>query len=136
MYEAPHPSPIPLDWSSEDWDGDKAKRREQKSLTDLTFPKLEQKQMMDLDILKELPIQNLDIQEDRQEEEKLPEITDSLVPPSEAAAVMPMTEKMRKIEETEWENIIEEKAIEELTQQELRLQKDEEEYSYLCSRDK
>ena len=33
------------------------------------------------------------------------------------------------MEETEWENIIEEKDIEELTDQELRLQKDEEEYS-------
>ena len=35
---------------------DKAKRREQRLLIDLNFPKLDQKQMMDLDILKELPI--------------------------------------------------------------------------------
>ena len=29
-----HPSPVPSDWSSKDWDGDKAKAREQKSLID------------------------------------------------------------------------------------------------------
>ena len=53
-YKAPHSSPIPSDWSSEDWDGEKPKAREQRSLIDLNFPKLDQKQMMDLDILKEL----------------------------------------------------------------------------------
>ena len=26
-YEAPHPSLVPLDWSSEDWDGEKVKER-------------------------------------------------------------------------------------------------------------
>ena len=26
-HEDPHPSPIQLDWSSEDWDGEKAKAR-------------------------------------------------------------------------------------------------------------
>ena len=31
---APHPSPAPSDWSSEDWDGDKAKVREQRSVID------------------------------------------------------------------------------------------------------
>ena len=34
MYKAPHLSPIPSDWSSEDWDGEKAKVREQRSLID------------------------------------------------------------------------------------------------------
>ena len=28
-YDAPHPSATPSDWSSEDWDGKKAKAREQ-----------------------------------------------------------------------------------------------------------
>ena len=45
---------------------------------------------------------------------------------SQVAAVMPTTEKMK---EMEWEKIIEEKDVGELTYQELRLQKDEEEYS-------
>ena len=42
---------------------------------------------MDSGILKELLIQNLNIQKDGKEEEKSPEITNTLVPPSEAAAV-------------------------------------------------
>ena len=33
-YNAPHPSPAPSDWSSEVWDDDKAKAREQRSLID------------------------------------------------------------------------------------------------------
>ena len=33
-YNPPHPSPAPSNWSSEDWDGDKAKAREQRSLID------------------------------------------------------------------------------------------------------
>ena len=33
-HEAPNPSPIQSDWSSEDWDDEKAKAREQKSLID------------------------------------------------------------------------------------------------------
>ena len=36
-YNAPHSSPAPSDWSSEDWDGDKAKAREQRSLIDFNL---------------------------------------------------------------------------------------------------
>ena len=122
-YKAPHPSPIPSDWLSEDWDGEKARVREQRSLIDLNFPKLDQRKMKDSEILKELPIQNLNIQEDRKEEEKSPEITDTLVLPSEVAAVTLM------MEETEWDSIIEEKDAEGMTDQEQKLQKDEEEYA-------
>ena len=46
-YEAPHPSPIPSDWSSEDWDGEKAKAREQRSLIDPDFPKSDLRQTTD-----------------------------------------------------------------------------------------
>ena len=56
----------------------------------------------------------------------MPEITDTLVPPSEVAAATPKTEKT---EEMEWESTIEEKDTEGLTDQELKLQNDEEEYS-------
>ena len=38
-YDAPHPSTTLSDWSSEDWDGEKAKAREQYSLID--FKQLE-----------------------------------------------------------------------------------------------
>ena len=39
-YNAPHPSTTKSDWSSEDWDGKKAKAKEQRSLID--FKLLEQ----------------------------------------------------------------------------------------------
>ena len=44
MHNALHPSPAPSDWSSEDWDGDKVKKREQRSLIDF---KLVDAQVMD-----------------------------------------------------------------------------------------
>ena len=55
-YKAPYPSPIPSDWSSEEWDGEKAKVREQRSLIDLDFPKPDPREMTDSEILNELPI--------------------------------------------------------------------------------
>ena len=36
-YDAPHPSTIPSDWLSEDWDGEKAKAREQHPLLDINL---------------------------------------------------------------------------------------------------
>ena len=120
--KVPHPSPIPSDWSSEDWGSEKAKAREQRSLIDLDFPKPDPRQKAtDSEILDELPIQNLTIQE-------LPEITDTLVLPLEASAATPMAEEMKQ------ENIMEEKDAEELTIQEQNLQKDEEEYAIYLAR--
>ena len=132
QVQSPHPSPIVSDWSSEDWDGEKAKKREQRSLIDLNFPKLDQKQMMDSDILKELLIQNLNIHDDRKEEEKSPEITDSLVPPPGAGA----TPKTENTEETEWESIIEEKDTEGLTVSGTKVTKGQRRIFHLLSRNK
>ena len=86
--EAPHPSPIQSDWSSEDWDGEKAKAREQKSLIDFNPPKPDSKQTMNLETADDLPIQNLSIHEGQKEEE-LPEVRDALVPPPKASAATP-----------------------------------------------
>ena len=122
-YEAPHPSPIPSEWSSKDWDGEKAKAREQRSLIDFDLPRTDLKQTTDLAILNELPIQNLMIQEDRRKEEKSPEAVDTLVLAPETTAWTPMMEEMK------WENIMEEKDAEGLTDQEQKIQKDEEEYA-------
>ena len=36
-YDAPHPLTTPLDWSSEDWDGKKAKAREHCPLLDFNL---------------------------------------------------------------------------------------------------
>ena len=38
-YDAPHLSPVPSDWSSKDWYGDKARNREQRSLIDTLLDK-------------------------------------------------------------------------------------------------
>ena len=121
-YKTPHPSPISLDWSSEDWDGEKAKAREQRSLIDFDPSKPDLRQMTNSETVNDLPIQNLTIQEDRKEEES-PEVTDTLVLPAETSAAMPV------MDETKQENIVEEKDIEGLTDQEKMLQKEEEEYA-------
>ena len=61
-YEASHPSPEPLDWLSEVWDGEKAKAREQKSLIDFTPPKLDtDQQTMDLMVNKKENVTTDDI---------------------------------------------------------------------------
>ena len=49
---------------------------------------------MDSEILNEILIQNLNIQEDRKDVEKLPEITHTLVLSPEVAAVTPMMAEM------------------------------------------
>ena len=64
-YKAPHPSPIPLHWLNKDWDGEKAKAREQRSPIDFDPPKPELRQTTDSEILNNLTIQNLTIQGDR-----------------------------------------------------------------------
>ena len=84
-HEALHPSPIQLDWSHEDWDGEKAKTREQKSLIDFDPPKLDSKQTPNLETADNLPVQNLSIHED-----KIEEVTDALIPPLEAMAATPV----------------------------------------------
>ena len=37
QFDAPHPTATPSDWSSEDWDGEKAKAREQCPLLDFSI---------------------------------------------------------------------------------------------------
>ena len=76
-YEVPHPSPEPLDWSSEDWDGEKAKAREQKSLIDFMPPKPDtNQQTMDVRVDKketvttdDIPFQKLITYSDNPDEE-------------------------------------------------------------------
>ena len=77
---AQNPSPQNSDWSSEDWDGDKAKAREQsKSLIDFSDPKhrMDTEQTTDLD---KVSFSKLQIGQDDQREEPL-EVMESLVPP-------------------------------------------------------
>ena len=76
--DIPHPSPVNSDWSSEDWDGNKAKAREQnKSLID--FEALNQ--LTDAEKITdvyEIPLSKLQIGQDSHKEELL-EVTESLV---------------------------------------------------------
>ena len=77
---AHHPSPQHSDWLSEDWDGDKAKSREQsKSLIGLSDPKSKKnvEQTMDID---KIPFSKLQKGQDDEKKEPL-EVMDSLVPP-------------------------------------------------------
>ena len=76
---------------------------------------------MNLETADDLPIQNLSIHEDQREEE-LPDITDALIPPPETSAATPVTEVIKP------ENIAEENNGG-LTDQEQRLQREEEEYA-------
>ena len=67
----------------------------------------------------DLPIQNISIQQDKSKDE-LPEVTDALVPPPEALATTPATDVAKP------EDIAEE-SNGGLTEQEQRLQREEEE---------
>ena len=58
-YEAPHPSPKPSDWSSEDWDREKAKVREQKSLIGIMPPKQDTDPQMTEVMADDIPFQKL-----------------------------------------------------------------------------
>ena len=84
---------------SKDWDGEKAKTREQKSLTDFDPPKPDSdKQTTDLETdgrkvvsADDLPIQNLSKHQEKLEEE-MPEVSIALVPPPEVLAATPVTD--------------------------------------------
>ena len=107
-----HPSPQNSYWSSKDWDGVKAKAREQsKSLIDINDPKpkMDTEQTMDID---EVPFSKLQIGQGNQKEEPL-EVMESLVPPP------PMTESSDDTAENKNEEIME---------AEKRLQRKEEKY--------
>ena len=69
--DALHPSPVNSYWSSKDWDGDKAKTREQdRSLIDFKVPnqKTDAEKNMDID---EIPLSMLQIGQDGHKEELL-----------------------------------------------------------------
>ena len=77
---APHPSPQELDWSSEDWDGTKAKAREQtNSLMGYNTPRPHTDIEQTTDV-NEIAFSKLQIGQSDLKEEKL-EVTDSLIPP-------------------------------------------------------
>ena len=87
-YKAPHPSPVPSDWSSEDWDGEKTKAREQKLLVDFVPPKEDIDPTVTEVMADVIPFLKLTIRSDSPEKNPV-EVTDTLIPPLEAAADIP-----------------------------------------------
>ena len=83
--DTPHPCPIYSDWSSKDWDGDKTKARDKKSLIDFETPKqkMDTEKVTDID---EVPFHKLNLGQDEQKEGEPLEVTESLVlSPSDSA---------------------------------------------------
>ena len=104
---APHPSPAPLDWSSEDWHGDKAKVREQRSLIDFklldalvqdttweTMPDRQEKDLVN-------SIDNLMLDQDKTTP------TDTLAPPPDTSEEKCEAEGMKDDNETPMYNMSE-----------------------------
>ena len=111
--DALHPSPQESDWSSKDWDGTKAKAREQNdSLLDFNDPKPQTNTGQTTDT-EEVAFNNLQIRQSDLKEE-LVEVMKSLIPPPEVTEIPgEVTENTNR---------------EELSEVEKRLQKEEEKY--------
>ena len=132
-YKAPHPSPVPLDWSSEDWDGEKTEAREQKLLVDFVPPR----QDIDPPVMEvtadDIPFLKLTNRLDGPDENPA-EVMDTLIPPLEVAADIPTI----KTPEAETEASVTDMAksdnsismhCEMLSEQELKMQREEEKYA-------
>ena len=123
-FNAPHPSITQTDWSSEDWDGEKAKAKEQRPLLDFMLLEQQlQKTLQDavldkqeMDLVKEM--QDLMLEQNQDMQNK----TDILAPPPD----VPQTkhEEAKKDDPTMMYN---------MTDQEVRLQQEEEKYRIYMS---
>ena len=93
-YEVPHPSPVPLDWSREDWDGEKAKAREQKSLVDF----VPSKQDIDPPVMEvmtdDIPFSKLTIRTDGPDKNPA-EVMDTLIPATRSGSRHPSNKDSR-----------------------------------------
>ena len=115
-YDTPHPSPVPSDWSSKDWDGDKARNREQKSLIDTLLDKETQDRTQDKQKTHLISnLEHLTLEKDK----TTPNMTDTLIPPLETS------EEKQETEGTEVNNDVMSYSM---TGQELKLQHKEEKY--------
>ena len=110
--DTPHPSPVNSDWSSKDWDGDKAKAKEEnKSMIDFEAPNQKTDTEEITDIV-EIPFSKLQIGQDGNKEELL-QVMESLVLPPSTLATLEYT-----IEYTD----------KGLTEVEVKLQREEEKF--------
>ena len=81
----PHPSPNQSYWSSEDFDREKAKAKEQNPFFKFHAPKIKAGNPT-TDIVGSLPFQSLKIQPDKMDKQAL-EVLSTLIPPLEQGAV-------------------------------------------------
>ena len=81
----PHPLPNQSDWSSKDWDGEKAKAKEQNPFFEFDSPKIKAGNPT-MDLLGSLPFQSLKIQPDKTEKKAL-EVSTTPIPPLQQGAV-------------------------------------------------
>ena len=134
-YKVPHPSTVPLDWSSEDWDREKAKAREQMLLVDCAPP------TQDIDppvmevVVDDIPFSKFTIQSDDPDENPA-EVMDMLIPPPEVTADIPViktSETEASVTDTAKSDNSTEMHYEMLLEQELRMQRKEEKYALFIS---
>ena len=138
-YDAPHPSATPSDWSSKDWDGKKAKAREQCPF--LNFNLLERQIQKTLqDRVQDVP-QDMthDNTKDRQETDLTKGIRDLTLKEdadaqnsTDAPAQLPdMPEEKGKVENEVSDSLA--KPMYEMTKQEIQLQEEEKKYGIYMS---
>ena len=135
-YDAPHPLTTLSDWSSEDWDGEKAKAREQCPLLDF---KLLEKQLQQT--LQD-PIQDIsqDTLDDHMVEKSLTKDLQALTLKEDVDKQNLADAQVTKLEELEDNNKVGETKHETLvlkykmTKQELWLQEEEEKYKVYISK--
>ena len=84
-YKVPHPLLNQSEWSSEDWNGEKAKAKEQNPFIKSDVPKIKTGNPT-TDLVDALPFQNLKIQPDRKDE-KVPEVSTTPIPMLEQGSV-------------------------------------------------
>ena len=134
-YDAPHPSMTPSDWSSEDWDGKKAKAREQCPLLDFNQLEKQLKQTLQ-DPIQDISQNTLD---DHMVEKSLSKDLQALTLKEDADNQNLADTQETRLEVLEDNNKMEEKECETLvlkykmTKQELRLQEEEQKYNIYMS---
>ena len=134
-YDAQHPLMILSDWSSEDWDGNKAKAREQCPILDFNLLEKQLQQTL------QEPVHDVskDTLDNLMTEESLTKDLQTLTLKEDADKQNLADTKMMKLEELEDGNKVRERKCEasvskyEMTKQELWLQEEEEKYKVYTS---
>ena len=138
-FDTPHPSITPSDWSSEDWDGNKAKPREQKSLLD--FKLLEQQIQKTLQDTKQSKSQDMtyNVVGDKQETDLIDRIQNLTLEPKQSTQNLtyilapPLKVLKTECEEEDIRDDPTKTPIYEMTDQEIWLQHEEGKYGIYMS---